>query len=88
MSPSKDDLPIMISAIGLNTETGSSQQTGNTPSSSRQGTHVVRRLDFMIELVLHNSFSWAFQINMFKFDVSLGASLLSINIFLSFCCII
>jgi hypothetical protein len=30
----------------------------NAPSSSRQGTHVVRPLDFMIELVLHNSFSW------------------------------
>ncbi len=27
------------------------------PSSSRQGTHVVRPLDFMIELVSHNSFS-------------------------------
>ncbi len=32
----------------------------NAPSSSRQGTHVVRPLDFMIELVLHNSFSWVF----------------------------
>jgi len=32
----------------------------NAPSSSRQDTHVVRRLDFMIELVLHNSFSWVF----------------------------
>jgi hypothetical protein len=31
----------------------------NAPSSSRQGTHVVRPLDFMIELVLHNPFSWA-----------------------------
>jgi hypothetical protein len=30
----------------------------NAPSSSRQSTHVVRPLDFMIELVLHNSFSW------------------------------
>ncbi len=29
----------------------------NAPSSSRQGTHVVRPLDFMIELVSHNSFS-------------------------------
>ncbi len=28
----------------------------NAPSSSRQGTHVVCPLDFMIELVLHNSF--------------------------------
>jgi hypothetical protein len=32
----------------------------NTPSSFRQGTYVVRPLDFMIELVLHNSFSWVF----------------------------
>jgi len=30
----------------------------NAPSSSEPGTHVVRPLDFMIELVLHNSFSW------------------------------
>jgi hypothetical protein len=29
----------------------------NAPSSSRQGTHVVCPLGFMIELVLHNSFS-------------------------------
>jgi hypothetical protein len=32
----------------------------NAPSSSRQGTQVVRPLDFKIELVLHNSFSWGF----------------------------
>jgi len=32
----------------------------NAPSSSRQGTPVVRPLDFIIELVLHNSFSWVF----------------------------
>ncbi len=30
----------------------------NAPSSSRQGTPVVCPLDFIIELVLHNSFSW------------------------------
>jgi len=30
----------------------------NAPSSSEPGTHVVRPLDFMIELVLHNSFYW------------------------------
>jgi len=30
----------------------------NAPSSSRQGTHLVCPLDFVIELVLHNSFSW------------------------------
>ncbi len=29
----------------------------NAPSSSRQGARVVCPLDFMIELVLHNSFS-------------------------------
>jgi len=33
----------------------------NAPSSSRQGTHVVRPLDFMIQLVLHNFVSWVFQ---------------------------
>jgi hypothetical protein len=43
----------------------------NAPSSSRQGTHVVRPLDFMIELVLHNSFSWVFRSYMLKFDISL-----------------
>jgi hypothetical protein len=43
----------------------------NAPSSSRQGTHVVHPLDFMIELVLHNSFSWVFQSYMLKFDISL-----------------
>jgi hypothetical protein len=32
----------------------------NAPSSSRQGIPVVRPLDFIIELVLHNSFSWVF----------------------------
>ncbi len=32
----------------------------NAPSSSRQGTPVVRPLDFIIEFVLHNSFSWVF----------------------------
>ncbi len=32
----------------------------NAPSSSRQGTHVVCPLDFMIQLVLHNYFSWVF----------------------------
>ncbi len=30
----------------------------NAASSSEPGTHVVHPLDFMIELVLHNSFSW------------------------------
>ncbi len=85
MSPSQNDLPNMISAIGLNTVTaGSNQKTGNTPSSSRQGTHVVRPLDFMIEVVLHNSFSWVFQSYMLKFDVSLWASLLNTNNFASF----
>jgi hypothetical protein len=32
----------------------------NAPSSSGQGTHVVRPLDFMIELVLHNFFFLGF----------------------------
>ncbi len=32
----------------------------NAPSSSRQDTHVVHPLNFMIELVLHNFFSWVF----------------------------
>jgi hypothetical protein len=43
----------------------------NAPSSSRQDTHVVRPLDFMIELVLHNSFSWVFLSYMLKFDINL-----------------
>ncbi len=30
----------------------------NATSSSEPGMHVVCPLDFMIELVLHNSFSW------------------------------
>ncbi len=41
------------------------------PSISRQGNNVVNPLAFMIELVLHNSFSWAFQRYMLKFDISL-----------------
>ncbi len=31
-----------------------------TPSISKQGNNVVNPLAFMIELVLHKSFSWAF----------------------------
>jgi len=56
----------------------------NAPSTSRQGTHVVHPLDFMIKLVLHNSFSWIFQSYMLKFDVSLWASLLNTNNFACF----
>ncbi len=56
----------------------------NAPSSSRQDTHVVRPLDFMIELVLHNSFSWVFWSYMLKFDISLWTSLLSTDNFASF----
>ncbi len=56
----------------------------NAPSSSRQSTHVVRPLDFMIELVLHNSFSWVFWSYMLKFDISLWASLLNTNNFACF----
>jgi hypothetical protein len=33
----------------------------NACSSSRQDTHVVRPLDFMIELVLHTLFLWFFE---------------------------
>jgi len=36
-------------------------QGENAPSSSRQGTHVVCPLDFMIELVLHNFFLGFFE---------------------------
>jgi hypothetical protein len=43
----------------------------NAPSSSRQGTHVVCPLDFIIELVLQTSFSWPFPSYMLKFDISL-----------------
>jgi hypothetical protein len=49
------------------------------PSSSRQATHVVRPLDFMMELVLHNFFPWVFWSYMMKFDISLWASLLNTN---------
>jgi hypothetical protein len=38
----------------------------------------------MIELVLHNSFSWVFRSYMFKFDISLWASLLNANNFACF----
>jgi hypothetical protein len=50
----------------------------NTPSVSvetapisRQGNNMVNPLAFMIELVLHKFFSWAFQRYMLKFDISL-----------------
>jgi len=42
-----------------------------TPSISRRGNNVVNLLDFMIELVLHKSYSWAFCSYMLKFDISL-----------------
>ncbi len=46
--------------------------SGETASPiSRQGNNVVNPLAFMIELVLHKSFSWAFQRYMLKFDISL-----------------
>jgi hypothetical protein len=41
------------------------------PSIPRQGNNVVNPLAFMIELVLHKSFSWGFQRYMLKFDISL-----------------
>jgi hypothetical protein len=53
----------------INTPSVSSETT--TPSISRQGNNVVNPLAFMIELVLHKSFSWAFQRYMLKFDISL-----------------
>ncbi len=60
----------------------------NAPSSSRQGTHVVCPLDFIIELVLQSSFSWPFPSCMLKFDISLSTSLSNTNILLVFHCII
>ncbi len=46
--------------------------SGDTaPSISRQDNNVVNPLAFMIELVLHKSFSWAFHRYMLKFDISL-----------------
>ncbi len=56
----------------------------NAPSSSRQGTHVVCPLHFIIELVLQTSFSWPFPSYMLKFDISLSASLLNTNNFACF----
>ncbi len=56
----------------------------NVPSSSRQGTHVVCPLDFIIELVLLTSFSWPFPSYMLKFDISLLTSLLKTNNFACF----
>ncbi len=56
----------------------------NAPTSSRQSIHVVCPLDFMIELVLHNSFSWVFRSYMLKFDISLWISLLNNNNFACF----
>ncbi len=41
------------------------------PLISRQGNNVVNPLAFMIELILHKFFSWAFQRYMLKFDISL-----------------
>jgi hypothetical protein len=46
---------------------------------------VVRPLGFIIELVLHNSFSWVFWSSMLKFDISLWVSLLNTNNFACFC---
>jgi hypothetical protein len=45
---------------------------------------VVRPLDFMIELVLYNSFSWVFWSYMLKFDINLWASLSNTNNFVCF----
>jgi len=50
----RDDMQI---PVAINTPL---VQGENAPSSSRQGSNVVRPLDFMIELVSHNSFSLVF----------------------------
>ncbi len=55
-----------------------------TPSISTRGNNVANLLDFMIELVLHKSYSWAFCSYMLKFDISLWASLLYTNHFACF----
>ncbi len=55
-----------------------------TPSIYTGGNNMVNPLDFMIELVLHKSFSWAFWSYMLKFDISLWASLLYTNHFACF----
>ncbi len=60
-----DDMPThgVISTPSVSGETA--------PSISGQGNNVVNPLAFMIELVLHKSFSWAFQRYMLKCDISL-----------------
>jgi hypothetical protein len=45
---------------------------------------VVRPLDFMIQLVLDDSFSWVFWSYMLKFDIRFWTSLLNINNFACF----
>ncbi len=44
--------------------------TENAPSSSGLRNDMVCPLDFIIELVLQNSFSWPFPSYMLKFDIS------------------
>ncbi len=55
-----------------------------TPSIFERGNNMVNPLAFMIELVLHKSFSWAFWSYMLKFDISLWASLSYTNYFACF----
>ncbi len=59
---------VMPSHVVINTPSVSGE---TAPSISRQGNNVVNPLAFMIELVLHKSFSWAFERYMLKFDISL-----------------
>jgi len=58
--------------------------TENAPSSSGPSNDMVCPLDFIIELVLQNSFSWPFPSYMLKFDINLLASLLNTNNFSCF----
>jgi len=53
---------------GINTPSISGE---TAPSISRQDNNVVNPLAFMIELILHKSFSWAFQRYKLKFYISL-----------------
>jgi hypothetical protein len=45
--------------------------SGETTPISTRGNNMVNPLDFMIELVLHKFFSWAFWSYMLKFNISL-----------------
>jgi hypothetical protein len=68
-----DVMPIhgVINTPSASGETVPSASGETVPSISRQGNNVVNPLAFMIELILHKSFSWAFQRYMLKFDIGL-----------------